>query len=71
MHACNDMGRVAVVTDDRDEFGEEYQTIRVMTVTDAVKLRDQLTEVIEQVTAKPSNVRNEGLTRHFAAVPLD
>jgi len=55
MHACNDMGRVAVVTDDRDEFGEDYQTIRVMTVVDAVNLRDQLTEVIEQVTAKPSN----------------
>lgn len=55
MYACNDMGRVAVVTDDLDEFGEEIQVIRVMTVSDAVKLRDGLTAVIEEVTAQPSN----------------
>lgn len=61
MYACIDMGRAAVVTDDRDEFGEEYQTIRVISVCEAVKLRDQLTEVIEQVTAKPSNLA-QGVT---------
>ena len=58
MYACNDMGRVAVVTDDLDEFGEEIQVIRVMTVSDAVKLRDGLTAVIEEVTAQPGE-RND------------
>jgi hypothetical protein len=50
MYVCNDAGRVAVVTDDRDEFGEVYHTKRMITVEEAVKLRDQLTEVIRQVT---------------------
>ena len=53
MRACVDMGRAAVVTGDRDEFGDEYQTIRVMTVADAIKLRDELTDVIEQVSRLP------------------
>lgn len=60
MYACNDMGRVAIVINDRDEFGDEYQTMTIITVVDAAKLRDQLTEVIEQVTAKPSNASFSG-----------
>jgi hypothetical protein len=49
MYACNDCGRVAVVTDDRDEFGEGYQTIRIIPLAEAIKLRDQLNEVIDQL----------------------
>ena len=39
-------GRVAIVTTDLDEFGEQYQTERMMDLESARRLRDELSKAI-------------------------
>ena len=49
MRAIIDGGRPAILTMERDDFGEEYERITVISIDDAERLRRELWQVVSEL----------------------